>query len=247
MRQATAQNIVKFMKTQVFLIFGVPQYIICYNGTQFAGRIFKKLADKYKVQKIWYSARYSAQCNFVERNNQTVGTAIRSYIQEHKQWDLELSEIQQAINTAKHEVTGFSPAFLMFGRHVPLSGNYYGQVTSTTDVELMPGSRDIYVENLTNLNQIFTDVRQKIHTAYKRNASAYNLRKKDFSFEVGDKVWRRNKVLSDAATKFTAKLAPKYVLCTIVKKISRLVYALKNVDGSHAGEWHIKDLKPYYG
>lgn len=247
MRQATAQNIVKFIENQVFLAFGVPQFIVCDNGTQFAGRIFKKLADTYQVQKIWFSARYAAQCNFVERNNQTVGTAIRSYVEEHKDWDQELHKIQHAINTAKHEVTGFTPSFLAFGRHVPLSGKYYGQVTSTADIELLPGDRNTYAEGLKALTQIFAEVRNKIHLAHQRNAAAYNLRKRDFSFEVGDKVWRRNKVLSDAAIKFAAKLAPKYVLCTVRKKVSRLIYSLENADGSLAGEWHIKDLKPYFG
>lgn len=247
MRQATSQNIVKFMENQVFLVFGVPQFIICDNGTQFASRVFKKLADTYQVQKIWFSPRYAAQCNFVERNNQTVGTAIRCYVVEHKDWDQELPKIQQAVNTAKHEVTGFTPAFLTFARHIPLSGKYYGQITSTADIELLPGERDTYVEGLTSLSQIFAEVRNKIHSAYQRNAATYNLRKRDFSFEAGDKVWRRNKVLSDAAIKFAAKLAPKYVLCTVRRKISRLVYALQNTDGSDAGEWHIKDLKPYFG
>ncbi|KAJ8975115.1 hypothetical protein NQ317_000957 [Molorchus minor] len=211
MRQATAQNVVKFIENHVFLAFGVPQFIICDNGTQFAGRVFKKLADTYQVQKIWFSPRYAAQCNFVERNNKTVGTAIRCYVEEHKDWDQELSKIQHAINTAKHEVTGYSPAFLVFGRHVPLSGKYYGQVTSTADVELLPGDRGSYAEGLTSLSQVFSEVRHRIHLAYQRNAAAYNLRKRDISFEVGDKVWRRNKVLSDAVNKFAAKLAPKSI------------------------------------
>lgn len=247
MRKATAQNIVTFLENEVFLVFGVPQFILCDNGTQFAGSIFKKLTKAYQVQKIWFSARYSPQCNFVERNNRTVGTAIRCYINEHNQWDRELPKIRQAINTARHEVTGFSPSFLNFGRQVPLSGNYYGEVVSTADIEISPGDRESYAAELQGLADVFREVRKKLHLSYQRNAKAYNLRKRDVSFEEGDKVWRRNKVLSDAANKFSAKLVPKYVLCTVRKKISRIVYALTNADGSDAGEWHIKDLKPCFG
>ncbi|KAJ8965724.1 hypothetical protein NQ314_003947 [Rhamnusium bicolor] len=100
---------------------------------------------------------------------------------------------------------------------------------------------------MNGISEIFSTVKNKLHSAYQRNAAVYNLRKRDLSFEIGDKVWRRNKVLSDAANKFAAKLAPKYVLSTVHKKISRLVYDLKNANGSPAGEWHIKDLKPYFG
>src|SRR5699024_4451212 len=79
MRRATASSIVKFVEDKVFLVYGVPQFIICDNGTQFAGKEFKQLAQKYSVQKIWYNARYHPQCNFTERTNLTVGIAIRSY------------------------------------------------------------------------------------------------------------------------------------------------------------------------
>lgn len=58
MRKAAAENITKFMENEVFPVFGVPQFIICDNGTQFAGRVFKKLTKTYEVQKIWYNARY---------------------------------------------------------------------------------------------------------------------------------------------------------------------------------------------
>lgn len=249
LRVATAQNVVKFLESEVFLKFGVPQFIIADNGTQFAGRAMKELANSYKVQKIWFTAVYSPQCDFVERTNRTVGTAIRSFIKDndHTDWDKELDKISHALNTARHEVTGYTPAFLNFGRHLPLSGDYYGQVESTSGIQLLPDKRDNYVENLKPLSEIFTKVREKLHAAYIRNSKAYNLRRKDFVFKNGDKVWRKNKVLSDASKKFSAKLAPKYVLRKVRRKVSRVCYELQDMSNSSDGIWHIKDLKPYFG
>lgn len=71
------------------------------------------------------------------------------------------------------------------------------------------------------------------------------MRKRETEFFVGDKVWKKNKVLSDAAQSFAQKLAPRYELCIVNKKLSKSVYHLKREDGSIAGNWHIKDLKPY--
>lgn len=247
LRQATAPNIVKFIESDVFLIFGVCQFVICDNGSQFAGHIFKQLMDKYQVQKIWFTPRYAAQCSFVERYNATLETALRCYVKEHKDWDKELAKVRQALNTAKHEVTGFSPSFLNFGRYIPMSGKYYGKIETTKNLELSPGDRNAYAEELSNLPKIFQEVQEKLHTAYKRNAKAYNLRKRDIVFQNGDKVWRRNKVLSDAATSFASKLAPKFVLCRVRTRINRVTYILENLDGSDAGKWHIKDLKTYFG
>lgn len=248
MRSAVASTIVKFVEEKVFLVWGVPQFIICDNGSQFAGHEFKKLAETYKVQKIWYNARYHPQCNFVERVNKTVGTAIRSYVKEnHKTWDQEIPRIQFAVNTARHEVTNFSPSYLNFGRNVPITGEYYGKVESTDNLELLPGDRDAYASELKKLAQLYDDVSSRLSKSYQRNANRYNLRRRDRAFAVGDKVWRRNKVLSDAGKQFSAKLAPKYILCTVRKSVSRVIYALTNPDGSDAGEWHISDLKAYLG
>lgn len=55
-----------------------------------------------------------------------------------------------------------------------------------------------------------------------------SLRKRDCAFDVGDFVWRRKRVLSEAAVKFSAKLAPKYILSRVRKKMSKLVYLLQN-------------------
>lgn len=229
------------------MVFGVPQFIICDNGTQFAGKDFKKFAQNYEVQKIWYNARYHPQCNFVERVNRTIGAAVRSYVKDHRDWDKEIRKIAFAINTSRHESTGYPPVYLNFGRFVPITGKYYGQVQDTEDIQLIPAERDQYFTKLKGLSQLFEEVKERLHAAYKRNSTTYNLRRKDLNFKVGEKVWRRNKVLSDASKHFASKLAPKYVLCTVRKKISRLIYALSNADGTDAGEWHVKDLKPYLG
>ena len=78
------------------------------------------------LSNFWYNAKFHCQVNFVERTNRTVKTAIRSYLKHNnRKWDENLPATAQAIRTAVHEVTGFSPAFLNFGQHVPLSDNFF--------------------------------------------------------------------------------------------------------------------------
>lgn len=191
MRQALASTIARFVENEVFLVYGVPQFVISDNGKQFVSSVFKNLCSEYKVQGLLYTALYHPQANPVERYNRTINTAIRSYVNEnHKKWDAELPKIAFALRTAVSEVTGYSPAFLNFGK-------------------------------------------------------TYNLRKRDVEFFVGDLVWRRNRVLSNAAQDFASKLAPRYVSCKVKKKLSKLIYALVDKDGVNVGQWHLKDLKPY--
>ncbi|KAJ8950550.1 hypothetical protein NQ318_015682 [Aromia moschata] len=248
MRKATAQAVTKFMENEVFLVYGVPQFVIVDNGKQFACRLFKDLAERYKVQKIWFNAKFHPQTNPVERCNATIGAAIRSYVNDNQQdWDLEIHRVAHAIRTATHEVTGFPPTFLNFGRKVPISGDYYGQVNSTEGIQLAPGDRNNYSEDLANLPELYRTVKQRLHESYQKSRQRYNLRRREVTYEVGDKVWKRNKVLSNAANNFSAKLAPKYVLCTVRQRLSKVVYALNYENGKDAGSWHVSDMKPYYG
>ena len=61
---------------------------------------------------------YHAQANPVERVNRTKKTM--SYLENsHRDWDLQIPELRYAYNTAVQESTGWSPAFLNFGRQPP--------------------------------------------------------------------------------------------------------------------------------
>jgi hypothetical protein len=106
--KANASNVIRCIEDNVFLVFGIPQYIIADNGTQFADKDFRKFTEEYKVQDIWYNTKYHQQVNFTERTNLTLGTAIHSYVTKHKQWGKDIVKLQHALNTAKHELTGYT-------------------------------------------------------------------------------------------------------------------------------------------
>ena len=72
------------------------------------------------------TAAYSPQSNASERVNQTVLAAIRAYLEnDHRDWDLYLSEIECAIWNAVHTATGVTPYFALFGQHMFTSGDDY--------------------------------------------------------------------------------------------------------------------------
>ena len=243
LRHSKSPAIVKYLKDEIFLNYGVPEYLICDNAPNLVSSSFKSICKDFGV-KIWYTPVYSPQCNFVERINKTIGTALRCYIEKHEEWDLHIAEIRQAINTSVHEVTGFPPSYLNFARHIPLSGNFYSDRPDDEKVQILPGDRNTYAQDFADFRNLFSEVRNKLHSAYERNSKSYNLRRRPLNFKVGDRVWRPNKVQSSAANKFAAKLSPKHILSIVVKKLSPTAYVLKNIDGSKAGTWHIKDLLP---
>lgn len=78
-RQATAQEVVKFLEKSIFLVFGVPETIVTDNGKQFESKLLEQLLLKYGVRHI-FTAKYSPQGNASERVNRTLLASLRAYI-----------------------------------------------------------------------------------------------------------------------------------------------------------------------
>jgi Integrase core domain len=241
LRQATAQAIVRHTE-DTFLMFGVPQFVRSDNGTQYKSTQYQTLLKKYEATPL-YNANYHPQVNPTERVNRVMKTMIASYVKDnHRNWDRNLSQLGCAIRTATHEVTGYTPAFLNFGREIALSGRCYGQVHPEAETEI--NGREEWASKLEGLPEIFKDVETRLQRAYDTNKRVYDLRRRHVEYNVGQRVWKRNFVLSDASRYFTSKLAPKFAgPYTIRKKISPLVYDLVQDNGKSIGNWHVKDLK----
>lgn len=246
LRQATSSSITTYLRENVFYIFGAPQVIVCDNGKQLTSNMFRGLAKEFGSQ-LWFNCKYHPQVNPVERVNKVVGAAIRSYIKDkrHDKWDSNIHEIGYALRTAVHESTGYTPVFLNFGRFVPVHGLLYGKDENLHQFDLQPTFRDIYAESMDRLLPLYNEVKRKLDKAYHRNCHYYNLRRREAPlYAVGDTVWKKNYVLSDASKRYAAKLEPKFVKCKIAEVLSPLVYRLTTENGVDLGRYHTKDLKP---
>lgn len=187
LRRATADNVAKHLEDGVFLIHGIPQTIILDNGVQFTSRDMDKLFKKYSIPNIHYTPKYTPQINTVERYNKTIITAISTFVNDdHRSWDLNLAKIQFAINNSVNETTGYTPAFLVHGRELVISGSHYIDNDIPNELIFLP--RDVYAENLGYLSNIFDKVQVALWQAHQKNAQRYNLRRKYAEFHVGDIV-----------------------------------------------------------
>lgn len=241
-KRATADIITKILEDSVFLTHGIPQTVLMDNGTQFTGKVMEALFKKYNIPNIHYTPKYTPQVNLVERFNRTIITCISTYVDnDHRSWDLFIPKVQFAINNSVNEATGFSPSFLVFGRELVTCGSHYVDNDLGDEIVFLP--RDAYAENLGGLSSIFDSVQAKLWQAHVKNTSHYNLRRKFAEFNIGDIVMKRAYFLSDKESRFSKKLAPKFIKAKIIEKKSPLVYVLQDMSGKNIGSWHIKDLK----
>lgn len=242
LRRATAQAIVSNLEDGVFLVHGVPQTVILDNGCQFISKDLDTLFKKYKVPNVNFTPKYTPQINTVERYNKTIMTAVSMFIKDdHRVWDINLPKIQFAINNSVNEVTGYTPSFLVHGRELVTCGSHYIENAEPNDILCSP--RDPYAENIGQLSVIFDRVQEALYNSHVKNSQRYNLRRRNFQFDVDDVVWKRCYFQSDKDAHFSKKLAPKYEKCRVIEKRSPLVYILEDMRGRNIGAWHIKDLK----
>lgn len=256
LRNSLAHNVVNKFIDHVIMFFGSPKTIECDNGVQFKSKQFTDMAKEYGIT-IKFNPNFHPNANPSERTNRVLKTMIASYCYEnHKEWDVRLSSVACAIRNNKHESTNYTPYFLNFGREIILFGKEHEKKevvkealqTNNRENDDIDSTNEVYNkwhDKIVKLNEIFKIVKDRLRKAYEKQKTYYNLRKRPYEFEVGQLVWKRNYVLSDASKYFSAKLAPKYVgPLTIKKKISPWTYELVDDKGVHKGVWHAKDLKP---
>lgn len=229
-RDATAAKLIETVEQKVFLTYGVPAKIICDNGTQFRSKAFAELCKSYNTH-IWFTPVYSPQNNPSEACNKIIGSAIRCYINnKHKEWDKHLPKIQCAINSSCHTATHDTPFSILYGHPYALTNTHKQLVINCNDSQRLPSQT------------IQEEVTRHLKNAYESSKKRYDLRSRPTTFSIGDTVYRRNFQLSNKSNDFSAKLAPKYVQCSIVKRIGN-VYHVRDTDSINISIFHAKDLK----
>ncbi|KAJ8909328.1 hypothetical protein NQ315_003464 [Exocentrus adspersus] len=121
-RSATAKALTKIVEENVFLVYGVPERLICDNGVQMRSKEFQNLCRRYHT-KLDYTANYYPRADPCERVNGIVKIMISSYTKENqRKWDENLQSLACAIRTTKSETTGYTPYYITFGREVSGTG-----------------------------------------------------------------------------------------------------------------------------
>lgn len=245
-RTADSKAVITFLEERVFLVFGVPQFVISDNGKQFVSRQYKDFLSSYGV-KSRLTAVYSPQANPIERVNRVLITAIRSYLGTcHTNWDSDLPKLGCALRNMLHLSTGVTAYRANFGRDIVTCGNIY-QDRETLEEGQSTNLDSGFNLKLTNrLETIHKKMLVNLRKAYERNQQQYNKKATDIEYEKGEVVWRRNFVQSHGGKKFAKKLAPKYIKAVVLERKGANLYIISDDDGKAQVTLHAKDLKKSY-
>ncbi|GBN01476.1 hypothetical protein AVEN_209205-1, partial [Araneus ventricosus] len=176
----------------------------------------------------------------VERFNRTILNHLSLFVSRNQtDWDTHLPLFLLAYRSAEHEVTGLTPAEMLFGRTLRLPCDIlFGRPSE------MPSSPNEYMKNLeTRLESVHAFARERIKLASERMKTRYDSRATDHHFKEGDLVWMYNpKRRRGLSPKLQQNWEGPY---TVVKKLNDVVYRVQRSANTKPKVIHINRLAPY--
>ena len=167
----------------------MPKRLVSDQGPEFESQLFQELCKHMGIEKIRTSPYKPSTNGCVERFHRTLNSMLGKVVQANQRdWDDRLQPVMAAYRAAKHESTGFSPNYLVFGREnrAPIDV-VLGEVAGEEEHYL---SEDDYVaETQRRLRDAHQLAREHLNAAAERRKDDYDIKVKKATFSVGDSVW----------------------------------------------------------
>lgn len=168
--------------------YGVPQRLHSDQGRNFESAVIAELCKMYGIEKS-RTTPYRPQGNGqTERFNRTLHDLLRSLPEEKKRrWTEHLQPLVFAYNATPHAATGFSPFFLMFGRHPRLP------VDSMLDVDNQAPCPDWVLYHRRNLDFAYRHANKKLREEADKRKTRFDRHVREDPLSVGDTVILKNR------------------------------------------------------
>jgi len=184
-RSKDAKTVAKVIVENILLIWGASFEFLSDRGSEFENELSEALYDLLGIRKVRSSGYRPQTCGTIESWHRVLNTLLAKIVSiDQKDWSSYIGYVVFCYNCTTHSATGFSPYFLMTGRH-PL-----------WNVDLLLGdSKDHdctvpqYVQDVRERLATASDlVRENLQKAATTMASWYNRKVHPKEFQPGDKV-----------------------------------------------------------
>ncbi|GBM40817.1 Retrovirus-related Pol polyprotein from transposon 412 [Araneus ventricosus] len=219
--------------------YGVPMILHSDQGTNFNSALFTELCKLLGILKTRKTALHPE--SDVERFNRTILSHLSLFVSKNQtDWDTHSPLFLLAYWSADHEVTGCTPADMLFCRTLRLPCDIlFGRPSDA------PSSPNEYLNNLeARLESVHAFARERIKLASERMKTRYDSGATGHHFKEGDQVWMYNpKRRRGLSPKLQHNWEGPY---TIVKKLNDVIYRVQRSPNAKPKVIHINRLTPYW-
>ena len=238
-----AETVANTIVFEFFSRFGLPLDLHSDQGKNYQSELFRQVCCLLEINQSKSTSYRACSNGMVERFNQTLLNMSTTYVdEEQKMWDIYLPLVTAVYRSSVHDSTEYTPNMLMFGREFNLPVHFLvGQpANEPQDITYVD-----YVENLnTKLTNIYQHVRKHLKQNSERQKKSYDTRISVNNYEVGDMVY-----LLDSTKKLGKSPKLKSDIwkgpCVIIRKISDILFEIKNSPKKRPKIIHHDRLKPY--
>ena len=126
-KAADHRVVLKFLKENIFSIFGVPKAIISDAGSYLCNKPFENLLAKYGVKHKVATPYHPQTCGQVDLANREIKTILMKVVSSNrKDWSLKLLDSLWSYITTYKTILDMSPYRLVYGKacHLPVEIEY---------------------------------------------------------------------------------------------------------------------------
>ena len=190
-KNQTAKVVADALWENLISHYGWPERLHSDQGTDFESKVIAELCKLGNIKKS-RTTPYHPQGNPVERFNRTLLNMLGTLHESQKrEWRKYVKPLTHAYNCTVNETTGYSPYFLMFGRHARLPIDVaFGTDPGIRQSDKTPGQ---YVKELKErLQHAYNVAKENAQKSADKNKKNYDERARAVQLEPGDRVLVRN-------------------------------------------------------
>ena len=189
-RNQTARTTARVLYENFFIHYGFPRRLHSDQGRNFESKMLRELCDMANIRKSRTTPYHPMGNGIAERFNSTLLNMLGTLDPKKKvDWKSHLGSLVHAYNCTKHDTTGFSPYYLMFGRHPHIPVDL---ALGWADEKAAGNTSDYVKEVRERLSKAFEIAEANASQSRADQKERYDRKVRGAFLTVGDRVLVRN-------------------------------------------------------